>query len=134
MKKRNLEELIDAFLKKTISEADLELLSSLRQTDPKVEQLIAENQETFRFLHYVRYKEFKKRLREFDQKNQKPPGHFPSAIFILLALIPVMVISWQCLLQFYKPQNLAARNFEFFFPEYQKDTISSLQEYDLTLV
>ena len=114
MKDKPLEELIDDLLKEQISNEDRHHLERRMLAEPEVARLVRESRETFRFLQYSRYRQIKAQLREFDAgENQdlKPPSQRKWVYVAFLILMSILVF-WLWLINYYKPENLAKRNFE----------------------
>ncbi len=114
MEEYTLEELIDTFLKGKMTDEDHNLLIHLINTDPSVSVQVNESIETYRFLEYARYQDTRKRLREFDEKANKPKHRSVyRALGVAFIFCFIAAISgWVGLVQYCKPVNLAKRNFE----------------------
>ncbi len=114
MRDTTLDDLIDDYLKDKISDVDRSHLELLMKRDPALASRLKESQETYRFLEYVRYKEIKKRLRDFDGVIPVDVNlnSFKRRWLFAILLIASILGAWICLFDYIKPIHLAERNFQ----------------------
>lgn len=114
MQHYDLDELIDAFLKKKLNASQAEMLKKMVASDAKIAETVEESVETYRFLQYLRYRQIKKQLQDFDEAENRTRKRLSmgrlliTSMFLLFGLIG----SWILITSIYHPENLARRNFE----------------------
>jgi len=114
MKENNLDDLIDALLRDTITDEDRYRLESMMEADPVIARKVLESRETYLFLQYARYQQIKTQLRKFDEKENLSVKRNPFSpwAFTGILLLVFGISCWLCLINYYRPESLARRNFE----------------------
>lgn len=134
MKDTNLDELIDAYLKKNISADQRQQLEQYLIADPTIKQQLEESKTAYEYLEYLRYKELRKKLRDADRIHNRIPRKPASKSGWLCAVtILAFLISGITIVKKYQPESVAIRHFEYAAghsihtsPQYQLDEAEQL--------
>jgi hypothetical protein len=115
MKDTNLDELIDAYLKKNITVDQRQQLDQYIQGDPTIKQQLEESKLAYDYLEYLRYKEIRKKLHQADKLYHDQRIKMPvkkTGWLVTLALL-TLLISGITLMKRYQAENVAIRYFEY---------------------
>ena len=114
MKDTNLDDLIDAFLKKNISADQRQQLEQFIKADPAIKRQLEDSKTTYEYLEYLRYKEIRKKLRHADRLHKRGPQKTGKTGWFISVTIFVFLITCITLVRKYQAEHVAISHFEYF--------------------
>lgn len=111
MKEKDIDDLIDAYLKKRLSPEDQFRLDGLEREDPAFKKLISDCEETYRFLQYSRHSQLRAKFREIDKREVSSGSSFRKYLLVLSFFIILCSMCYLNLIHSLNPERLAEKYF-----------------------
>ena len=113
MQDKDLPKLINDYLLGRIQPSELAKLEYLRSINPRIDDRVRQNEEVFRVLKYVRYKEIRQLIHQVDANESKVYkkrifNAWMAAIFFLFSIVGI----WSAMIKHFSPLSIAMRNYE----------------------
>src|SRR4030095_9940564 len=113
MQEKDIHELINDYLFDRLQPVELDKLNYLRSTNPEIDFRVRQNEEAFRILKYMRYKEIRQLLFQVDATEPKSyKKKFYKAWVVVILFLFSLIGVWSWMAEHFSPLSIVMRNYE----------------------